>query len=164
MVIYGLNYYLTKLQGWEFTHLISKRIARFCPKISEWANKSKKWAIHLLAHFLWASWAIRSWSLICLGQPERFAHGRSFPLSNLSNLLTVAHLSWAIWANRSQPLIWLEQNERMSKWALSEWANSQPCKIAIFSYISRIVQKIQFYSCYKQHFSLYITENSWWTF
>ena len=90
-----------------------------------WANRS-------LAHFLWATWANRSWSLICLERPERFAHGRSFPLSDLSDLLTVAHLSWAIWANCSQPLLWFERNEQMSEWAnewwaMSEWANSQPC-------------------------------------
>ena len=50
-------------EGWEFAHLISERIAH------------------------------RSWSLICLERPERFAHGRSFPLSDLSDSLTVAHLS-----------------------------------------------------------------------
>ena len=64
----------------------------------------------------------RSWLLICLERPERFAHGCSFPLSDS---LTVAHLSWAIWANSSQPLIWFEQNEQMSEWAMSEWVNER---------------------------------------
>ena len=56
--------------------------------------------------------------LVCLEQPERFAHGHSFPLSDLSDLsdsLTVSHLSWAIWANHSQSLILFEQNEQMSE-------------------------------------------------
>ena len=72
------------------------------------------------------TWANCSRSLICLERPERFAHGRSFPLSDLSDSLTVAHFSWAIWANRSQSLIWFEQNEQMSKWANERWATSQP--------------------------------------
>ena len=78
------------------------------------------WANHSFAHFLWATWANRSWLLICLERPERFAHGCSFPMSNLSNSL-IAHLSWAIWANRSQSLIWFEQNEQMSDEQMSEF-------------------------------------------
>ena len=35
----------------------------------------------------------RSRSLICHEQPEQFAHGRSFVLSDLSDSLKVAHLS-----------------------------------------------------------------------
>ena len=46
----------------------------FCPKISEWAIRSKKWAIHSFAHFWWATWAIRS--------------HRSFLVCNLSDSLT----------------------------------------------------------------------------
>ena len=49
--------------------------------------------------------------LISSERPEQIAHGRSFPLSDLSDLLMVAHMSWAIWANRSQSLIWFERNE-----------------------------------------------------
>ena len=45
----------------------------FCPKMSEWAICSKKWAIHSCAHFLWAKWTIRS--------------NCSFPLSDLSKSL-----------------------------------------------------------------------------
>ena len=37
-------------------------------------------------------------SLIFGEQPERFAHDRSFPLSNLSESLMVAHFWWATWA------------------------------------------------------------------
>ena len=46
----------------------------FCPKMSEWAIRSKKLAIHSFAHFWWAKWAIRS--------------HRSFDLSKMSNSLT----------------------------------------------------------------------------
>ena len=56
-----------------------------------------------------------------------FWANRSFVLSDLSDLLTVTHLSWVIWVNRSQSLNWFERNEWMSKWAMSKWANSQPC-------------------------------------
>ena len=73
------------------------------------------WANCSFAHFLRVTWANRSRSLICLERPERLAHGSSFPLSDLSDSLTVAHLSWAIWANRSQSLIWFERNEGMSE-------------------------------------------------
>ena len=45
-----------------------------------------------VAHLSWAIWAIRTWSLICLERPERFAHSRSFVLNDLSESLTVAHL------------------------------------------------------------------------
>ena len=65
-------------------------------------------------------------SLICPERPERIAHIRSFVMSDLSDLLTVAHLSWATWANSSHSLICPEGFERMSKWAMNEWANSQP--------------------------------------
>ena len=84
--------------------------------LSELLVFSKKWANEQSA-----TWANRSWSLICHERPERFSHSRLFVLSDLSASLTVSHLSWVIWANRSQLLNWFEQNERMSK-----WANSQP--------------------------------------
>ena len=45
-----------------------------------------------VAHLSWATWAIRSQSLICLEGPEGFAHSHSFVLSDLSKLLTV--LNW----------------------------------------------------------------------
>ena len=38
-------------------------------------------------------------ALICPERPARFAHSRSFVLSDLSELLTVAQLIWAKWAN-----------------------------------------------------------------
>ena len=54
----------------------------FCPKISKWAIRSKKQAIHSFA-------ATCSRSLISSERPERIAHGRSFLVSNLSDSLTL---------------------------------------------------------------------------
>ena len=59
-------------------------------------------------------------------------------LSNLSESLTVSLLSWVTWSIRSQLLICPEWSERiahsrsfdlsnLSEWAMSKWANSQPC-------------------------------------
>ena len=89
-----------------------------------WANRS------FFAKNEWMSNSLKktSDSFICHEQPEWFAHGRSFNMSDLSDSLTVAHLSWEIWSNWSQSLIWFEQSEQMSKWAMSEWANFQPWK------------------------------------
>ena len=78
----------------------------FCQKMSEWAIHSKKWAIHSFTHF-W--WAICSRLLISSEQPERFTHDHSFPLSDLSESLTVAHLIWAKWENEQMI------NEQMSE-------------------------------------------------
>ena len=64
----------------------------FCPKMSKWAIRSKKWAIRSKK---------MSNSLIFGERPERFAHNRSFPLSDLSKSLMVAHFWWAVWAIRS---------------------------------------------------------------
>ena len=47
----------------------------FCPKMSEWAIRSKKCAIHSFANFWWATWAIRSHC--------------SFLVSDLSDSLTL---------------------------------------------------------------------------
>ena len=96
----------------------------FCPKMSEWAIRSKKWAIHSFAHFWWAKWAIRS--------------HRSFPLSDLSESLMVAHFLWAKWAIRSHrsfdlsemsdSLTSLTKKEEMSenerKWAIRSFFNN----------------------------------------
>ena len=42
------------------------------------------WAKHSFAHFLWATWAIRSQLLICLDQSEQITRSRSFDLSEMS--------------------------------------------------------------------------------
>ena len=65
-------------QGWEFAHLFSKRIARFLPKKEQMSDSLKK--NEQFTH-----------SLIFGELPERFAHDRSFPLSNVSELLMVAN-------------------------------------------------------------------------
>ena len=80
----------------------------------------------LICSFPLATWANRSWLLICLERPERFAHGRSFPLSDLSDSLTVAHLSWTIWAKSSQSLILFERNELMREFP-ALWFRSIVC-------------------------------------
>ena len=79
-------------------------------------------------------------SLICHERPEQIAQGRSFVMSDLSDLLTVPVLTWSTWVNRSQSLICPEWSERiahsrsfdssdLSKWANAQWANSQPRKL-----------------------------------
>ena len=76
---------LTKIgQGWEFAHRFSERIPRFLPKNEQMSDLLKKWAICSFAHFG--------------EQPERFAHDRSFPLSDLSKSVLVTHFWWATWA------------------------------------------------------------------
>ena len=101
-------------------------MAYFFSKRANEQFTQKKQAIHSFAHLSLAAWANRSWLLIFHEQPEQFAHGRSFDMSNLSDLLTVLHMSWAIWENRSHWLIWFERSVQVSKWVMREWANSQP--------------------------------------
>ena len=99
-----------------FTHFSNKNFFRFFkPNIfersanslisSEWPEQvahSRSFVLSDLsdlltvAHFLWATWAIRSRSLICLELSEQIAHSRSFDLS-----------------------------ERSSEWANERWANEQ---------------------------------------
>ena len=57
----------------------------FCKKMSKWEIRSKN---ERFTH-----------SLSFGERPERFAHSRSFVLSNLSKSLSVGHLIWAKWAN-----------------------------------------------------------------
>ena len=59
-------------QGWEFPHRFSERIAPFLPKNEQIAQKNEQFTHSLI-------------------YGERFAHDRSFPLSNVSELLMVAH-------------------------------------------------------------------------
>ena len=104
-----LFFLLTILQGWEFAHLISERIARFFyPKMSHSLKKMSDLLIHsflvsdlsdslMISHFLWATWANPSWSLIFGERPERFAR--------------IAHLIWAKWAIHSH------RSPKKRKWA-----------------------------------------------
>ena len=86
--------------------------------LSEWAIRTQK--TERFAVLSWATWANRSLSLFCHEQPERFTHGCSFVMSDLSNLLTVAHFSWTIWAIHSQSLICPQWSEQMSNEQMSE--------------------------------------------
>ena len=118
-------------QRWEFAHQFSEQMARLFAK--NWANEGFAQKNECFAHFWWATWAIRSRSHIFDEQSERIAtvahfwwatwaircNSRSFVMSSLNNSLKAAHFSCAIWVNCSQLLIF-------SKWAMSEWANSQP--------------------------------------
>ena len=128
----------------QFAHFLNKKTVIKHTKKQDfrffWANIF--WANRSFPHLSWATWANCSRLIICLERPELFAHGCLFPLSDLSESLTVTHLSWAIWASRSQSLIWFEQNEQLSEWAMSKWANSLPCKRAMgeicsFSQVNR---------------------------
>ena len=132
----------------------------FCEKLAhERFAQKNEWFAHSLifgerperfahiAHFRWATWAIRytsitkkegirsffkekkvrSRSLICHEQPKQIAHGRSFVLIDLSDSLTIAHLSWAIWANRSQSLIWFDKTNKKYEeiFFISKFKNAQ---------------------------------------
>ena len=88
------SFFAQKWANEQFTKKTSDSLIRSC-LVSNLSDSL------MVAHFLWATWANRSRSLICLEPPERFAHS--------------AHLSWAIWGNRSQSLIWFERNERWAK-------------------------------------------------
>ena len=122
----------TVQQGWEFAHRFSERIALFCPKMSEWAIRSKKLAIHSFTHFWWVTWAIRSQLLISSDQCEGIAHGRSFLVNDLSDLLTISHFWWATWAICSHRLEEMSDCERIAhqkrgnerKWAIHSFFNN----------------------------------------
>ena len=109
--------WISILQGREFAHQFSERIANFLWKneriMSEWAicsncslkrgNEGIAWFFFKLMkkhqkrskkyHF---SQIFLSELLFYHERPEWMAHGRFFDMSNLSDLLTFAHLSWAI--------------------------------------------------------------------
>ena len=97
--------YITAKQGWEFAHLIFERNARFLSNNERFTQKNE-WFTHSLifgernerfahtAHFLCATWANRSWSLIF---GEWFAH--------------IAHLIWAKWVIHSH------RSPKKRKWA-----------------------------------------------
>ena len=95
----------------------------FCQKVSEWAIRSKKWAIRsflvsdlsdslTISNFLWATWANSLRSLIFGERPERIAQGCSVLVSNLSDSLTSLRGNEWPWANGSGCSL-----------NMSEWAN-----------------------------------------
>ena len=69
----------------------------------------------MVAHFLWATWANRSWSLIFSERHEQFTH--------------IAHFWWATWAICS--------HRSLKK---REWANC----FFFFFYVQKTYQKIRF--------------------
>ena len=83
----------SRQQGWEFRSTVfwANRSSfaknwvneQFAQKNEQFAQKNEQFA-----HFWWATWAIRSWSLIFGEQHDRIAHGRSFLVSGLSDSLT----------------------------------------------------------------------------
>ena len=77
-----------KEQGWEFAHLISKRIACFLSKNERMSNLLKKMSDSLIRSFLLSEMSDSLTSLISSEQPEHIAHGRSFFVSEMSDLLT----------------------------------------------------------------------------
>ena len=97
----------------------------FCPKMSNWAIPSKTRTNHSFAHFWWATWAICSQSLISSERCERIAHGGSFLVSNLSDLLIslifgerpelLAHIAQRKWAIVSESLILLTKKRKWAK-------------------------------------------------
>ena len=95
----------------------------FCPKMSEWAIRSKKLAIHSFALFWWATWAICSRLLIISSERcMQIAHGCSFLVTDLSDLLIFgdrperfAHIAQRKWAIVSASLTSLTKKEEISQ-------------------------------------------------
>ena len=95
---------------------------------NKWSNKRFAQKNEWFAHFWWATWAIGSWSLIFSERREWIAHGRSFLVSDLSDLLTLfifgerpeqfAHIAHHKWGNE-QILI---DRERIAQVAHDKWA------------------------------------------
>ena len=86
--------YKKRTKKYDFSQIFVERITRFLWAKNKWAMHSEKTSNLLIYH----------------EQPEQIAHGRSFVVSDLRDLLTVAHLIWAILAN-----------ERMSDEQMSEF-------------------------------------------
>ena len=78
------------------------------------SNLLKKMSNSLIRSFLVSEMSDSLTSLISSERPERFAHGRSFVLSDLSESLTVAHLIWAKWVNEQM------SNEQISEFPALE--------------------------------------------
>ena len=116
-----------KRKKYDLSQILLSESLVFVSKRANERFAKKKQVIRSFAHLSWANWGNISQLLFCHERPQRFAHCRSF---NLSDLLTVAHLSWAIWANRSQSLIWSEQFKRMSN---EQMRDEQMSKFPILS-------------------------------
>ena len=117
----------------------------FCKKHEQkWAIFSNKWAIRSFANFWWATWAIRSQSLIPSERPgerpERFAHFAQREWTKEKNerftqksrgICSFALLWWVTRVNHSHLLIcpkWLELITHICSFVLSDlsgWANER---------------------------------------
>ena len=144
----------TIIQGWEFTQLISKQIARFLPKNERMSDSLKKMSDSLIRSFWWATWAIRRAgnllirsSFIC-----SFAHFAQIKWATVSHLLRSLKTNEQSWANRSgrseemSDREWmfrsLRGNERMSDLLKKFWLKKS--KILFFSmfYIQFFIEKM----------------------
>ena len=110
------------------------------------SDSLKKWAIRSFAHFWWATWAIRSWSLIPSKRTEWIAHGRSFVLKDLSDSLTLLRRNLLLFLKKFKKLqktykIFLSESlifcEQKRKWAIcsKKLSNSLICSF-VLSFLS----------------------------
>ena len=84
----------------------------FCPKMSKWAMRSKKWAIH---SFLVSQMSNSLTSLISSERPEQITQGRSFLVSKMRNLLTSL-----IWFDRKERFIHIAHQKKSKKAKMSD--------------------------------------------
>ena len=76
------------MQGWEFAHLISERIARFLSKNERMSDSLKKMSDSLIRSFLVSEMSDSLTLLISSERFEQIAHGHSFLVSEMSDSLT----------------------------------------------------------------------------
>ena len=93
----NLSNLLTLLRRNEQIFCVFKNFTQKCENVQKYNFFEFKIPSELLifAHFIWATWAICSQSLICPEQPCQIAHISSFVLSHLSD--------WSKWANEQIP-------------------------------------------------------------
>ena len=92
----GMSKSLVKKNVPKNTILVKFFWANWSFFVSERANERFAQKKERFAHLSWTTWANHSRSLISHEQPEQFAHGASFDMSDLSDSPTVTHLSWVI--------------------------------------------------------------------
>ena len=96
---------ITNIQGWEFAHRFSQRIARFCKK---WANEQFAQKNEPFAHLLIFGERTEQFPHIAHQKwgNEQIAHlyTKKKPILNMSDhegFAHIAHFWWATWAIRS---------------------------------------------------------------
>ena len=107
VIAHGHSFDLSNEQPERFAHFAQKEWANLLLflqtshknvrtyKNTIFSNSKKPSELLIFAHFIWATWAICSQSLICPEQPCQIAHISSFVLSHLSD--------WSKWANEQIP-------------------------------------------------------------